>query len=79
MYRKLSYTSVSKVRYDSFHRIIKILSAFGGIHLRRLPRCRASQEMLFKEPIIRHSYIFLNAPSPEGHKWTVDDDGSFDY
>ena len=35
--------------------------------------------MLINEPIIRHSYTFLNAPIPEGHSWTVDDDGSFDY
>ena len=52
MYGKPSYTSVNKLRYDSFSQKYQgtsgqVLSAFGGIDL-SLPPCRASLDMYSK-------------------------------
>ena len=50
MYQKPSYTSVNKLRYDSFSKSYQgksgqVLSAFDGIDLSLLPPCRTSLEM----------------------------------
>ena len=30
---------------------------------------------MFKEPVIRHTYLFLTMQNHEWHSWKVDDDG----
>ena len=90
MYGQPSYTSVNKLRYDSFSQKYQgtsgqVLSAFDGIDLSLLPPCRASLEMHaqranYQTFIWCHAHEqFPNIPSPEGHGWKIDDEGSFDF
>ena len=90
MYGQPSYTSVNKLRYDSFSQKYQgtsgqVLSAFDGIDLSLLPPCRASLEMHaqranYQTFIWCHAHEqFPNIQSPEGHGWKIDDEGSFDF
>ncbi|MES9950704.1 MAG: hypothetical protein ABW118_17235 [Candidatus Thiodiazotropha sp.] len=90
MYGKPGYSSVNKLRYDSFSKSYQgksgqVLSAFDGIDLSLLPPCRASLEMHVQRAnhqafVWCHAHEqFPNVPNPEGHGWKVDEDGSFDF
>ena len=81
MYGKPIYLKVNQLRYDSFHRNIKVRQAR---YLVLLMACISAFLLLaehhvkrmLKEPIIRHSYQFPNVPSHAWHSWKVDGDGS---
>ena len=63
----------------------QVLSSFDGIDLSLLPPCRASLEMHTRRAnyqafIWCHAHEqFPNVPSPEGHGWKIDEEGSVDY
>ena len=83
MYGQSSYTSVNKLRYDSFSQKYQgtsgqVLNAFDGIDLSLLTPCRASLEMQTFSWCHAHEQ-FPNIPSPERHGWKIDDECSFDF
>ena len=80
-------TNNEKLRYDSFAEkyqgtSAQVLNAFGGIFfllvwLKSFSYLQSiTGNAMFKEPIIRHSYLFSNVPSHECHSWKVDDGSS---
>ena len=71
-----------------FHIHIKVYQVRYSVLFMVLTPCRALFSFLLaehhwkrrvKEPTIRRSCQLPNVPSPEGHSWRVDHDGSFEF
>ena len=77
LYGKATCTNANKLRYDIFSQKYlgtsdQALNAFDGIYF-RLVSFSLSPPCMFKEPVIRHAYLFLDVQSHAWHNWKVAD------
>ena len=91
MYGKAQFSSINKLRYDSFSQKYQstsrqVLSSFAGMVLSLLPRFRASLDVHAQRAKLPSVYMvscthkqFSNVLSLDGHGWKIDEEGAIDY